>query len=202
MLISTGMATLVEIEEAVAAVRMVNPEAQLALLKCSAAYPAGPDDLNLATIGDLRTRFNVPIGFSDHTLGTAAAVAAVVLGATIIEKHVCLSRAEGGPDAHFSCEPAELGQLVDDVRTAWVASGEVVYGPSDEELATLPYRRSLFVVEDVAAGERFTSRNVRSIRPATGLPPKYLDDVLGEAAARDLRSGTPLTWDAVIDGES
>ncbi len=195
VLISTGMGTLDEIDDAVRAVRETNPRASLALLKCTAAYPTPVDQVNLATIADMVGRYEVPVGLSDHTLGAAAAVAATALGATIIEKHVCLSRADGGPDAHFSIEPAELRQLVADVRTSSLARGVVAYGPTDEERDTLPFRRSLFAVHDIAAGEALTSSNVRAIRPAGGLAPRHIDELLGCTARARITRGTPLTWD-------
>lgn len=195
VIISTGMASLPEIEDAVAAVRDVAADAAIVLLKCTAAYPAAPEELNLATIADLAARFSVPVGFSDHTVGSLAAVTAVGCGATMIEKHVCVSRAEAGSDAHFSMEPDEFADFVSAIRTAAAARGAVSYGPTPGESQSLPFRRSLFIVEDVAAGGVLTTSNVRSVRPANGLPPKHLGQVLGRKAARDLKRGAPLTWE-------
>lgn len=200
VLISTGMGTLSEIDEAVRTVREVDPDVPLALLKCTAAYPASANELNLATIPHLADRYGVPAGLSDHTLGTIAAVAAVARGAAIIEKHVCLSRADGGPDAHFSIEPEELRQLVEDVRTSSLAQGTVAYGPTGEERETLPFRRSLFIVKNVMAGEVLTRDNVRAIRPAGGLAPRHFDAVLGQRVRHDATCGTPLTWE-LLEGK-
>lgn len=197
IIISTGMATAEEISEAIDAVRVVAPALPLALLKCTAAYPAPPAEINLRTIPDMAEKFGVTVGLSDHTLGTAVAVASAAVGATLVEKHVCLSRSDGGPDSHFSIEPAELRQLIADLREVGSSLGQVAYGPTAHEAQSLPYRRSLFVVQDVRAGSPFTTGNIRSIRPADGLAPKYLPEVLGRRAAVDLRRGTPLSWDAI-----
>lgn len=193
MIMSTGMATLAEIAEAVATVRRAG-DGGLALLKCTSAYPAPPAEANLRTIPHLAEAFGVPAGLSDHTLGIAVPVAAVALGACIIEKHFTLSRAEPGPDSAFSLEPGEFRAMVEAVRTAEKALGRVHYGLSAAEQACRVYRRSLFAVRDIAASEVFTPDNVRSIRPGHGLPPKHLPDVLGRRAARDLARGTPLSW--------
>jgi pseudaminic acid synthase len=195
VLISTGMGTLDEIDEAIRAVWDTDPRVPLALLKCTAAYPASSDQVNLATIPDLISRYEVPVGLSDHTLGTAAAVAAVALGGTIVEKHVCLSHSDGGPDAHFSIEPGELRRLVSDVQTSSLARGVVSYGPTGEEHEALAFRRSLFVVQDVAPGEMLTSASVRSVRPAGGLAPRHIDEILGRRARCKITRGTPLTWE-------
>ena len=193
---STGMATLDEIGEAVRTIRESGGR-ELALLKCTSGYPAAPEEMNLRTIPDLAARFQVPVGLSDHTLGLAVPVAAASLGACIIEKHLTLSRADGGPDAAFSLEPAEFTAMVDAVRTAERALGEVHYGVSPDEEKSRVFRRSLFVVEDVRAGEPFTPANVRSIRPGHGLHPRHLDEVLQRRAARDIGKGTPLAWSLV-----
>ena len=193
---STGMATLDEIAEAVDVVRAAGGR-QLALLKCTSGYPASPDEMHLRTIPDLAARFNLPVGLSDHTLGTAVPVAAVSVGASIIEKHLTLSRADGGPDAAFSLEPSEFAAMVESVRTAERSLGEVHYGASPAEASSRIFRRSLFVVEDVRAGDPFTDDNVRSIRPGHGLHPRHLDDVLTKRAARDITRGTPLDWPLV-----
>ncbi|MGE4552956.1 MAG: pseudaminic acid synthase [Desulfovibrionaceae bacterium] len=191
VVLSTGMAELAEIKEAVAAFRSAGGR-ELALLKCTSAYPAPPEEANLRTIPDLAARFGCPAGLSDHTLGSACAVAAVALGACLVEKHFTLSRAHGGPDAAFSLEPDEFRAMVADIRTAEAALGRVCYEPTPKQLAGRALRRSLFVVADVRRGEPFTKANVRSIRPADGLPPRCLDEVLGRRAARDVRRGEPL----------
>jgi N-acetylneuraminate synthase len=193
IILSTGMATLAEIAEAVDAIRAAG-HTQLALLKCTSAYPAPPEDMHLRTIPHLAEAFGVPVGLSDHTLGIAVPVAAVALGACIIEKHLTLSRGVPGPDSAFSLEPAEFRAMVEAVRTAEKALGRVHYGLSESEKASRVFRRSLFVVRDVKAGEPFTEANVRSIRPGHGLPPKHLPEVLGRRAAVDLPAGTPLRW--------
>jgi pseudaminic acid synthase len=196
LILSTGMATKAEITEAVSAARAAGGE-QIALLRCNSAYPAPAAEMDLRTIPDMASEWRVPIGLSDHTVGLAAAVAAVALGASLLEKHVTLSRSEPGPDRAFSLEPHELKVMVEAVRAAEQSLGTVRYGPSEHEHASLAFRRSLFVVADVTAGERFTTDNVRAIRPGAGLAPKHLDTVLARRAARDLRRGTPLTWDAL-----
>jgi pseudaminic acid synthase len=194
VIMSTGMASLEEISDAVEAARGAGCT-QLALLKCTSSYPARFDEMNLRTIPDLRERFHVPVGLSDHSPGSAVPVAAVALGACIIEKHIILSRADGGPDAPFSLEPAEFQRLVEDVRAAEQALGRVTYEPSEKEAATRVFRRSLFAVQDIAAGEELTMRNIASIRPGHGLPPKHLEQVLGRHAAVSVARGTPLSWD-------
>ncbi|MGD0896508.1 MAG: pseudaminic acid synthase [Thermoguttaceae bacterium] len=196
MIVSTGMATLSEIGEAVEAARRAGAT-EIALLKCSSAYPAQPEEMNLATIPHLAEAFGVPVGLSDHTLGIAVPVAAVALGACIVEKHLTLSRSEPGPDAAFSLEPAEFRAMVEAVRTAQQAVGRVDYGVSPREAASRAFRRSLFVAQDVREGDVFTPENVRSVRPADGLPPKFLPEVLGRRAARDIQAGTPLKWELI-----
>lgn len=199
VIMSTGMASLTEIDEAVRAFRDGGGK-QLALLKCTSAYPSPPEEMNLRTIPDLAETFGVPVGLSDHTLGIAVPVAAVALGACVIEKHFTLSRAAGGPDAAFSLEPSEFRAMVEAVRTAEKALGHVSYEVTEKEKASRIFRRSLFVVEDMQAGEVFTVQNVRSIRPGHGLPPKYFPEVLDRRAARDLLRGTPLRWEDVTGG--
>ena len=194
LILSTGMATLEEIDEAVTAARAAGAT-QLALLRCSSAYPAPAEEMNLRSIPDMVRRFSVPVGLSDHTPGIAVAVAAVALGASLLEKHLTLSREDGGPDCEFSLEPAEFKSLVEAVRIAEEALGQVQYGPTPHELKTRAYRRSLFVVRDVKKGELFTSENVRSIRPADGLHPRHLPEVIGRTAADDVERGTPVTWE-------
>ena len=193
IIMSTGMATRDEIDEAVQAARRAGAS-QIALLKCTSAYPAPPEDMNLRTIPDLAKKFGMPVGLSDHTLGIAVPVAAVALGACIVEKHFTLSRSVPSPDSAFSLEPDEFRAMVEAIRTAEKALGEVKYEVSGEEVKSRIYRRSLFVVKDVKVGENFTEDNVRSIRPGYGLPPKYLKEVLGRQAGRDIRRGTPLEW--------
>ena len=196
IILSAGMATLEELTEAVNTIRRAGGQ-QLALLKCTSAYPAPPEEMNLRTIPSLAEFFNLPVGLSDHTLGIVAPVAAVSLGACIIEKHFTLSRAEPGPDSAFSLEPEEFKAMVESVRSAEKALGGVCYGVSPAEEKSRVFRRSLFVVEDMKAGDLFTPQNLRSIRPAGGLAPRYLDLILGFQAARDIKRGTPLVWDLV-----
>ncbi len=197
LIMSTGMATLGEIEAAVGAARGAGA-AQIALLWCNSGYPAPPEEMNLRVIPHLSETFGVPVGLSDHTLGTTAATVAVSLGAAIVEKHFTISRADGGPDAAFSLEPAEFARMVSQVREAEKMLGRVEYGPREHEKASLAFRRSLFVVKDLAAGEAITAENVRSIRPAGGLAPKFWPEVLGKRAARDLTLGAPLGWGDMI----
>ncbi len=196
VILSTGMATLPEIEEAVATLREAGCR-QLALLKCTSAYPATAESMNLRAIPHLRETFGTPVGLSDHSLEAVIPVAAVSMGACIIEKHLTDSRAAGGPDSQFSLEPDEFKQMVASVRTAHAALGQVSYGADDVETAGRELRRSLFAVEDIAAGERFTSENVRSIRPAAGLAPRHYDAILGRRARRDIARGTPVDWDLI-----
>jgi len=194
LILSTGMASVEEIEEALAAARQAGAK-QIALLKCTSAYPAAAEEMNLRTIPEMARRFAVPIGLSDHTMGIAAPVAAVALGACIIEKHLTLSRSMLGPDSAFSLEPSEFKAMVDAVRTAEQALGKVYFGLSEKEQASRNFRRSLFVVQDVKQGQVFTAENVRSIRPGDGLHTRHLPEVLGRKAARDIERGTPLSWD-------
>jgi pseudaminic acid synthase len=196
LIISTGMATVEEIEEAVQAARLAGAT-EIALLKCTSAYPAAPDDMNLRTIPELAKRFALPVGLSDHTLGIAVPVAAVTLGACIIEKHITLSRSPKGPDSEFSLEPREFQEMVQAIRTTERALGTVRFEASASEASSRVFRRSLFVVEDLRHGDRFTTQNVRSIRPAHGLHPRHLPEILGKLAAKDIARGTPLSWDLV-----
>ena len=196
LIMSTGMATIEEIEEAVTTARRAGAT-QIALLKCTSAYPAPADEMNLRTIPELARRFDVPVGLSDHTIGIAVPVAAVSLGACIIEKHLTLSRAAGGPDSAFSLEPEEFKAMVEGVRTAEKALGSVHFGVSERENRSRVFRRSLFVVRDLKKGEMFTSENVRSIRPGDGLHTRHLAEVLGKTATLDIARGTPLSWDLV-----
>ncbi len=196
LVMSTGMATEDEIDDAVGAAVDAGAGG-VVLLRCNSAYPAPPEEMDLRTMADMAARWDVPVGLSDHTLGTTVAVTGVALGACMIEKHVTLARADGGPDASFSLEPDELRQLVAAVREAEASLGGVRYGPTAGEEASRVFRRSLFVVADVAAGEPFTRENVRCIRPGHGLAPKHLDDVLGRRATAAVVRGTPLSWDLV-----
>jgi N-acetylneuraminate synthase len=193
IIMSTGMASLAEIDEAVRTIRHAGGN-QLALLKCTSAYPASAEEMNLRTIPHLSQAFGLPTGLSDHTLDIAVPVAAVTLGACIVEKHFTLSRDIAGPDSAFSLEPDEFKAMVDAIRTAEKALGKIHYGVSEHEAKSRVFRRSLFVVKDIVAGEVFTQENVRSIRPGHGLSPKYLEDVLGRRAAKDIARGTPLAW--------
>ena len=195
VIISTGMATADEIDRAVHTATEAG--ADIALLRCNSAYPAHPDEMDLRAIPTMSDIWRVPIGLSDHTRGHTAAVAAVALGACIIEKHLTLRRSDGGPDAEFSAEPEEFAALVAAVRDAHAALGSVRFGPTKHEMASLAFRRSLRAVQPVRAGERFTSDNVRSIRPSGGLAPSEIDHVLEMTAARDLDIGDPVTWSDV-----
>ena len=201
VIMSTGMATVGELTEAVQTLQQAGCR-QLALLKCTSAYPAPPEAMNLRAIPHLAGIFDLPVGLSDHTLGTIAPVAAVTLGACIIEKHFTLSRAVSGPDSSFSLEPREFKMMVDGVRLAEKALGEAHYGLSPAEEASRVFRRSLFVTADVKAGEALTPGNVRSIRPGHGLHPRYLDKILGCRAAHDIKRGTPLVWELVRQGNA
>jgi pseudaminic acid synthase len=196
LILSTGMATLAEIEEAVTTAR-AEGAAEIALLKCTSAYPAPPEEMNLRTIPHLAEAFGAPCGLSDHSLGSEIAVAAVAVGACILEKHLTLSRAIPGPDAAFSLEPDEFKAMTRSIRIIEKALGSVSYRPGANENHSRIFRRSLFVVRDVAAGERFTRENVRSIRPGVGLHTRYLEQALGRQAARDLKRGTPLSMSDV-----
>ena len=198
LIISTGMSTRAEIREAVDTVRAAGG-ADLALLKCTSSYPARPEEMNLRTIPEMAEEFRAPVGLSDHTMGAAAASAAVALGACIVEKHFTLSRSRPGPDSQFSMEPHEFKAMVESVRTVEKALGEVHYGANREESKSRVFRRSLFVVEDVKAGETLTGANVRSIRPGSGMHPRHLGEVVGRPARRDIARGTPLTWELVGD---
>ncbi len=196
LMISTGMASLGEIEDAVKAAHS-GGATQIALLKCTSSYPAPPEEMNLLTIPNLAEAFHVQVGLSDHTLGIAVPVASVALGACIIEKHLTLSRDIPGPDSSFSLEPAEFKAMVDAVRTVEKALGAVHYGASERESVSRNFRRSLFVVQDMKAGEEFSEQNIRSIRPGYGLAPKYLRDIVGRRTAVAISKGTPLSWDLV-----
>ncbi len=194
IILSTGMASLAEIEEAVNAIRNEGNE-QIALLKCTSAYPALPEDMNLKTIPDMAEAFQLPVGLSDHTLGIAVPIAAVALGACIVEKHLTLSRNTPGPDSSFSLESHEFKTMVDSIRETERALGTVNYSVTEREKASRVFRRSLFAVEDIVEGEMLTEKNIRSIRPGYGLPPKYFHEILGKKASRNICQGTPLRWD-------
>lgn len=194
MIISTGMATVAELDETVRTAREAGCE-DLVLLKCTSTYPATPENSNLLTIPHLRELFGVQVGLSDHTMGVGVAVASVALGATVIEKHFTLSRADGGVDSTFSMEPDEMAQLVVESERAWQALGRVKYGSVDVEKSSLVFRRSLYVAKDMEAGDMFTPDNLRAVRPGLGLSPKYYDIFLGKKIERDAPKGTPVTWD-------
>jgi N-acetylneuraminate synthase len=196
LIMSTGMATLEEIGEAVQTARQAGAT-QIALLKCTSGYPALPEEMNLRAIPELSRQFDVPVGLSDHTMNVAAPVAAVALGASIIEKHLTLSRSDPGPDSAFSLEPHEFKEMVEAVRVAEKALGEIHFGVSAKEASSRVFRRSLFVVWDVKRGETFTEENVRSIRPGHGLHTRHLKEILGQPATRDIERGSPLSWDMV-----
>jgi pseudaminic acid synthase len=196
MIISCGMATAEELDESVAAARAAGAK-DIVLLKCTSTYPATPADTNILTIPDMRKRFGCEVGLSDHTMGIGVAVAAVGLGACAVEKHFTLRRADGGVDSAFSLEPEELKALVVETERAWQALGTVRYGATEKEKKSLVFRRSLYVVQDLKAGDVLTRDNVRVIRPGLGLPPKFLDQVLGKTIKRAVKRGTPLTQDLV-----
>jgi len=196
IVMSTGMAILAEIDEAVHTIREAGG-GQLALLKCTSAYPAPPEEMNLRTIPHLAEAFEVPVGLSDHTLGIAVPLAAVALGACIVEKHLTLSRDIAGPDSAFSLEPPEFKAMVEAVRVAEKALGRVCYEVTEQEAASRVFRRSLFVIQDLKAGEVLTEANVRSIRPGYGLHTRYLEEVIGKRASQDIKRGTPLNWQLV-----
>lgn len=196
LIISTGMCTVGEIEETVKVAKEEGCE-QIILLKCTSTYPASPENSNLLTIPHMKQLFQCEVGLSDHTLGIGVAVASVALGATVIEKHLTISRSEGGVDAHFSLEPNEMANLVKETTAAWQALGKISYGPTKSEKSSLQYRRSLYVVSDMRAGETFTKDNLAVIRPGYGLPPKYYDLLLGKKVNKNIKKGTPVTWDLI-----
>ena len=198
IIMSVGMATLPEIEEAVQAVYSMG-NYQLALLKCSSSYPAIPTHMNLKTIPDMKERFRLPVGLSDHSMGSIAAVTAVALGANIIEKHFCLGREIENPDSSFSMEPEEYRKMVEEIRQAERAMGKVSYELSEEEISSRNIRKSIFVSADIKKGERLTPENIRVVRPACGMEPKYYEKVLGKRAKEDIAFGTPLSWDQICE---
>lgn len=194
LIMSTGMASLAEIEQAVQAARNAGCS-EIILLKCTSTYPASPENTNLNTLPHLRQAFDCEVGLSDHTSGIGAAVASVALGASVIEKHFVLDRSAGGVDAEFSLEPDELKSLVVESKTAWKALGKVTYGGSQAEEKSKQYRRSIYVAEDIQSGEALTEENLRIVRPAFGLAPKYWSQVQGKTATQALKKGTPLNWE-------
>lgn len=194
MIVSTGMATVAELDETVRAARGAGCSG-LVLLKCTSTYPATAANTNIRTIPHLRALFDCEVGLSDHTMGVGVAVGSVALGATVIEKHFTLRRADGGVDSAFSMEPHEFAQLVTESERAWQALGGIAYGATDAEKKSLQYRRSLYIVEDLKAGDVLTAANVRAIRPGLGLPPQYLEHVLGRTLKRDVTRGTAVRWD-------
>lgn len=194
MIISTGMASIAELDETVRVAKEAGCK-DLILLKCTSTYPATAENTNISTIPHMRDLFDVQVGLSDHTLGTGVAVASVSLGATVIEKHFTLSRAEGGVDSAFSMEPDEMATLVEETERAWQAIGNITYGPTEVEKASMKFRRSIYIAKDIQAGELFTKENIRVIRPGYGLEPKFYEKVLRMKAPRDLVAGTPLSWE-------
>lgn len=193
MIISTGMASVAELDESVRAAREAGCR-DLVLLKCTSTYPATPENSNLRTIPHLKSLFGCEVGLSDHTLGIGAAVAAVALGATVIEKHFTLRRADGGVDSTFSMEPEEMAALVEETNRAWQALGEIQYGATQAEKKSVIYRRSLYIAEDMHAGEILTHQNLRAIRPGLGLPPKFLSHLIGRKVNQAVKKGTPMDW--------
>lgn len=194
LLISTGMATLAELDETVRAARGAGCR-HLVLLKCTSTYPATPANTHIRSIPHMREMFGCEIGLSDHTMGVGVSVASIAMGATVIEKHFTLDRREGGVDSTFSMEPEEMAQLVLETERAWQSLGQVRYGPTEAELKSLQFRRSLYVSVDMKAGDVFNQNNVRAIRPGLGLAPSHIDAVLGRTASRAIGRGTPLSWE-------
>ncbi len=196
MIISTGMATVAELDETVRTAREAGCQ-DLILLKCTSTYPATPENSNLLTIPHLRDLFNVEVGLSDHTMGIGVAVASVALGATFIEKHFTLRRADGGVDSAFSMEVEEMQQLVIESKRAWQAMGNIQYGATEAEKESVNFRRSLYISQDMKAGDILTPKNLKIVRPGLGLPPKYYDILLGKSVKQDVKTGTPINWDLV-----
>jgi N-acetylneuraminate synthase len=196
IIISTGMATLAEIDEAVKAAREGGCR-ELILLKCTSTYPATPENSNVLAIPHLRALFGCEVGLSDHTMGLGASVAAVAHGATVIEKHFTLRRADGGVDSSFSLEPEEMLALVTETERAWQSLGQVKFGLSDAEKNSLIFRRSIYIAEDLKAGDVLTVKNLRCVRPGMGLPPKFYEMLLGRAVNRDVKKGTPMHWELI-----
>lgn len=196
LIISTGMASIAELDETVRAAREAGCK-DLILLKCTSTYPATPENTNILTIPHMHELFGCEVGLSDHTMGVGVSVASVALGATVIEKHFTLNRADGGVDSTFSMEPDEMAQLVVETNRAWEALGKVSYGATEAEKKSIQFRRSLYVVKDLKAGDVLSKENVRAIRPGLGLPTKYLDNFLGKKVNQDCKRGTPLSWDLI-----
>ena len=196
LIISTGMASIAELDDTVRAAREAGCK-DLILLKCTSTYPATASNTNILTIPHMRELFDCEVGLSDHTMGVGVSIASVALGATVIEKHFTLNRADGGVDSTFSMEPAEMSQLVVETERAWQALGRVSYGATEAEKKSIVFRRSLYVVKDLKAGDVLTAENVRAIRPGLGLPTKYLDVLLGQAVRHDVKRGTALTWELI-----
>ncbi len=196
VIMSTGLATVADLEESVNVLRQNGCE-NLVLLKCTSSYPSSPKNSNLVTIPHLSNLFDVHVGLSDHTLGIGAAIASVSLGAKIIEKHFTISRAEGGVDSAFSIEPNELKLLVEESERAFLSLGHIQYGIQDSEKRSLRFKRSIYVVKDISQGDRFTTENIRIIRPGDGLKPKYFNEILGKKASNNIKQGTPLNWDFI-----
>jgi len=200
VIVSTGMATFIEISEAVSLLKE-NGCPSIMLLKCTSSYPAQPSESNIVTIKDICERFpSCAVGLSDHTIGVGVAIASIVLGGSIIEKHFTLDRASGGVDAAFSAEPNEMKILVEECRKAWLSLGKISYGPTDSEKPSLKYRRSLYFVSDLTKGEKISPISIRSIRPGLGLPTKYYEKVMGRCVLKDVKRGTPVSWDLVEGG--
>lgn len=193
LIISTGMASLAELDETVRAARGAGCK-DLILLKCTSTYPATPQNTNILTIPHMREMFGCEIGLSDHTMGIGVSVASVAIGATVIEKHFTLDRADGGVDSTFSMEPVEMAQLVAETERAWLALGKVSYGATEAEKKSIQFRRSLYIVKDLKAGDVLTAENVRAIRPGLGLPTKYLEVILGKKLNQDVKKGTAVGW--------
>jgi pseudaminic acid synthase len=200
IIISTGMASIAELDETVRAAREAGCR-DLVLLKCTSTYPATPANTNIATIPHLRDLFGCEVGLSDHTMGVGVSVASVALGATVVEKHFTLRRADGGVDSSFSLEPEEMKALVVETERAWQAVGHIAYGPTEAERPSLKFRRTLYITQDLKAGDLLTADNLRAIRPGGGLPPKYIDQFLGRRIGRAAARGTPVSWDLLGDAE-
>ncbi len=196
MIISTGMASIAELDETVREARQHGCK-ELVLLKCTSTYPATPENTNILTLPHMEQLFGCPVGMSDHTMGVGVSVASIALGATVIEKHFTLRRADGGVDATFSMEPEEMKSLVVETERAWQALGQIRYGATEREQASLKHRRSLYISQDLKAGDILTRDNVKAIRPGLGLPTKYLDQLLGRTVTGDIAKGTPLTWEVI-----
>jgi len=196
VIISTGMATVAELDETVRTIRKTGNN-DIILLKCTSSYPASPESTNIRTIPHMKSLFDIQVGLSDHTLGIGVAVASVAFGTTVIEKHFTLARSDGGVDSAFSLEPDEMKSLVEETMRAWLALGKISYGLTEKEKGSLQFRRSLYVAEDMKAGDTFTKKNLRLVRPGYGLPPKYYDVIAGKKVNRDVKKGAPVKWELV-----